>query len=206
MSPKVPKAYLDARRQEIIEAAMECILEKGFHSMTMQDIYDVTKLSPGAVYNYFKGKEDIVAAATEIARQRNIEAISMATVEDVDDTLRNIGQTVSSWWKQMDVSKIASLDYDLYSEASRNPRIAELLRKNLDAVFTRLANIIKQGQDDGVINRELNPMAITQALFSLVDGVKILKLLYPEMDIDSYMSVYDSMIRGTFTRQEKEQR
>ena len=65
MSPKVPEAYLTARRNEIIHAASHCFAEKGFHNTTMQDIYDATGLSPGAVYNYFSNKEDIVAATVE---------------------------------------------------------------------------------------------------------------------------------------------
>ena len=206
MSPKVPKTYLDARRQEIVEAALECFLEKGFHNTTMQDIYDVTKLSPGAVYNYFKGKEDIVAAAAEISRQSNDELISMAMAEDAYDTLCNIGHAVSSLWKQTDISKAASLDFALYSEANRNPRIAELLRNNLDAATTQIAELVKQSQDDGVINKELDPMAVAQVLISLIDGMKTHKLLYPEIDLDSYMSVYDSIIRGTFSKQKKEQK
>jgi AcrR family transcriptional regulator len=199
MSPKVPKAYLDARRQEIVEAALQCFLEKGFPNTTMQNIYDVTKLSPGAVYNYFNSKEDIVSAAAEISQQSNDELISMATARDAHDTLCNIGQAVSSLWKQMDIAKAASLDFALYSEANRNPRIAELLRKNLEATTTQIADIVKQSQDDGVINRELDPIAIAQVLVSLINGMKTYRLLYPDINLDSYMSVYDSIIRGTFS-------
>ncbi|MFC1931221.1 TetR/AcrR family transcriptional regulator [Chloroflexota bacterium] len=203
MSPKVPKTYLDARRQEIIEAALECFLEKGFHNTTMQDIYDITKLSPGAVYNYFKGKEDIVAAATEMSQRSNEELIAMAKGKDAHETLRNIGHIVASIWKETDISKATSLDFALYSEAIRNPRIAELLRKNLDAVTTQIAGLVKQSQDDGVINRELGPMAIAQVFVNLINGMKTYRLLYPELGLDSYISVYDSMIGGTFSTQKK---
>ncbi|MFC1962987.1 TetR/AcrR family transcriptional regulator [Chloroflexota bacterium] len=199
MSPKVPKAYLDARRQEILEAALECFMNKGFHNTTMQDIYEITGLSPGAVYNYFTSKEEIIAAAAEISQQSNDELISMATAKDAHDTLCNIGHTVSSLWEKMDISKAASLDFALYSEANRNPRIAELLRKNLGAATTQIADLVKQSQADGVINRELDSMAIAQVLVSLINGMKTHKLLYPEIDLDSYISVYDSIIRGTFS-------
>ena len=59
MSPKVPKAYLEARRIEILEAATKCFMEKGFHNTTMQDIYKATSLSPGAVYNYFGSNKEV---------------------------------------------------------------------------------------------------------------------------------------------------
>jgi AcrR family transcriptional regulator len=63
MSPKVPKAYLEARMAEIMEAAIKCFMEKGFHNTTIQDIYKAICLSPGAAYNYFENRDDILAAA-----------------------------------------------------------------------------------------------------------------------------------------------
>ena len=148
---------------------------------------------------HFNNKEDIVSATAEISQQSNDEMVSMATAKDAHDTLCNIEHTVSSLWKQMDIAKAASIDFALYSEANRNPRIAELLQKNLDAATTQIAHIVKQSQDDGVINRELDPIAIAQVLVSLINGMKTYRLLYPEINLDSYMSVYDSIIRGTFS-------
>lgn len=63
MSPKVPEAYPLARRAEILEADLECFMGKGFLNTTMKDIYRFTNLSPGAIYNCFSSKEDIVVLA-----------------------------------------------------------------------------------------------------------------------------------------------
>jgi hypothetical protein len=103
----------------------------------------------------------------------------------------------------VDISKAASLDFALYSEAIRNPGITKLLRDNLDASTTKIADIVKQSQNDGAINNELNPMAIAQVLVSLINGMKTYKLLYPDSDLDSYMSVYESIIKGTFSKQKR---
>ena len=200
MSPKVPKSYLAARRKEIIEAACKCFMEKGFHNITMQDIYETTKLSPGAVYNYFSSKEDIVAAAVEISQQRNSEIMSSAAVGEADDALSNVGYAILSLARQIDLVQASSLDLALYAEAIRNPHIAEALRKNQDAVIVRFVNLVKRSQAKGVFNSQLDAEAIAQVLVSLFVGLKIHLLLSPEINLDSYISVCDAIIHGTFSK------
>ena len=61
--PKVSDRYLEERRQQILGAAVACFARQGFHRTTMKDIYSECGLSPGAVYDYFKSKDDIIVAA-----------------------------------------------------------------------------------------------------------------------------------------------
>jgi len=200
MSPKVPKAYLDARRNEIIEAALQSFMEKGFHNTTMQDIYQATNLSPGAVYNYFSSKEDIVAAASEISQQRNIEMINAATVGNEDEALRNLGHALLSFAGQIDLVQAASVDFALYAEVNRNPRIAEALRRGHQAAIDKLVDIVKYNQEKGIVNGKLDATAIARVLVSLFVGIEIHMIVNPETDLNAYMAVYDAIISGTFSK------
>ena len=47
--PKVSEEHLDARRRQIVDAAIVCFVRKGFHRATMQDICREAGLSAGAV-------------------------------------------------------------------------------------------------------------------------------------------------------------
>jgi hypothetical protein len=44
--PKVSQEHQESRRNQIIEAAMECFSKKGFHQTTMRDIVSESGLSP----------------------------------------------------------------------------------------------------------------------------------------------------------------
>jgi AcrR family transcriptional regulator len=68
MAPKVTEAHVEARREQILEAAAACFSRKGFHQTTMQDICEAAQLSPGAVYTYFPSKESIITAAGKFRR------------------------------------------------------------------------------------------------------------------------------------------
>ena len=71
MAPKVPEEHLEARREQILGAAIACFAEKGFHKTSMKDICNKAQLSPGAVYNYFESKDDIVEAVCKIGEEQN---------------------------------------------------------------------------------------------------------------------------------------
>ena len=65
--PKVTEEHRLARRAQIVAAARRCVIEEGFHKTTMADVIRESGLSAGAVYGYFKSKEEIVAAIAEDA-------------------------------------------------------------------------------------------------------------------------------------------
>ncbi len=55
----------EARREQILRAAATCFRRDGFHGASMADIAREAGLSAGHLYNYFDGKEAIIAAIVE---------------------------------------------------------------------------------------------------------------------------------------------
>ncbi|WP_369028857.1 TetR/AcrR family transcriptional regulator, partial [Nocardia farcinica] len=60
--PRVSEEHLERRRQQILVAAQRCFSRKGFYNTSMQDVFAESGLSAGAVYRYFKSKDELVAA------------------------------------------------------------------------------------------------------------------------------------------------
>ena len=50
--------YLNSKNQ-ILEAAFKVFVKKGYSKTTMDDIVDVSGLSKGALYHYYKSKKDL---------------------------------------------------------------------------------------------------------------------------------------------------
>src|SRR3954471_7288814 len=80
--PKVLPEYLELRRQQIVDAAAACFTRRGFHLTTMQDICDEAGMSPGAVYRYFRSKEEIIEAMCARGQSQNAEAIEAAMAHE----------------------------------------------------------------------------------------------------------------------------
>ena len=61
--PRLTDATKAARRAQILEAAINCFLERGYINTSMSDIIKASGLSSGSIYSHFSGKEDILISA-----------------------------------------------------------------------------------------------------------------------------------------------
>jgi AcrR family transcriptional regulator len=57
----------DARRAEILRRAADAFREHGFHGAAMRDIAKALEMTPGNLYYYFEGKEDLLYACQKTA-------------------------------------------------------------------------------------------------------------------------------------------
>jgi len=60
--PRITDERRAARREQILEAARACLQEHGLEAVSMEMIIARSGLSTGAVYGYFKGKDEIISA------------------------------------------------------------------------------------------------------------------------------------------------
>src|SRR5277367_394286 len=58
-------------RQKIVDAALEVLIEKGFHGCGVQDITDAAGVPKGSFYNHFESKEALGAEALDRFWQRS---------------------------------------------------------------------------------------------------------------------------------------
>lgn len=199
--PNVPEAYLQLRREQIINAAVQCFSQKGFHQTTMQDICRTAELSPGAVYNYFKSKEDIVAACAEMSLQRNEQMFEMASqAQDAVSVFRDVAGAVFSLAKQEGISDAMKFDLELWAESTRNERVARILEKNEEALRAQITDFARRAQNEGVFKQELDPAVIAQVLFSLFLGLEVQLASRADVDVDAYAAVCNAIVDGTFSK------
>ena len=55
-----------AAKEKIHAAAMTLFIKKGYHATSIDDVAKQAQISKGLLYNYYKGKEDLLAAMVQI--------------------------------------------------------------------------------------------------------------------------------------------
>ena len=63
--PKTSEAAKEARRTQILDAAVRCFARHGYYETTIEDLVTETGLSRGALYLYYPSKEAIYLAISE---------------------------------------------------------------------------------------------------------------------------------------------
>ncbi len=58
--PRISAEQVEDRRNQIRAAAARCFARKGIQATTMREIFAEAGLSAGAVYNYFKTKDELI--------------------------------------------------------------------------------------------------------------------------------------------------
>src|SRR5215217_3588599 len=91
--PKVLPEYLEQRKQQIVDAAAACFTRAGFHQTTMADICAEADMSPGALYRYFRSKEEIIQAMCVRGHEQDAETMREAmerggTLDVLDELAR----------------------------------------------------------------------------------------------------------------------
>ncbi|MCB0032608.1 MAG: helix-turn-helix transcriptional regulator, partial [Anaerolineales bacterium] len=56
----IQQQLIDARRNQILEAATAVFAERGFHKATIRAIAQHAGIADGTIYNYFKNKTDLL--------------------------------------------------------------------------------------------------------------------------------------------------
>ena len=86
--PKISKERRELRRLQVLEAATRCFARNGFHGTAMEDIVRESGLSPGAIYCYFRGKQEIVETITAQRHARDSLLLeSFAAPHRLDEAL-----------------------------------------------------------------------------------------------------------------------
>ncbi|MFD6529383.1 TetR/AcrR family transcriptional regulator [Streptomyces sp. NPDC060184] len=119
--PKVSQAHLDARRQQIIDASRARFAAHGFARTSMTDLVEASGLSIGAIYRYFKGKDEIVAAICEQAGQAFPVELTAESVHGFLQHIRTLAREEHH----------ARLVAQIYAEAAVTPSLAALVDRQL---------------------------------------------------------------------------
>jgi AcrR family transcriptional regulator len=190
--PKVSRSYLAARRSQILDAAVACFAREGFHRATMQDIVAQSKLSPGAIYNYFDSKEEIIEAIADERHAREQAFIAAAQKQtNVADALTHIRDAFFSDLTDPKERLRRRVSVQLWAEAQRNPKILKLVRRGIDQPRKLLSALIAKGQRRKEIPRELDPDATARFMIAVFHGFVLQAEWDHHVTVEPYVEVLD---------------
>ena len=205
MAPKVSEEHIEARKQQILAAAIACFAEKGFHKTSMKDIFTKADLSAGAVYSYFESKDEIIAAVCQGGDEQN-RMIFDAIREHEGDFTQQVNVTMAMYSEIMghpDILVWLKADLMFLAEAVTNEKLRELGTQNYQSVGKQLFEAIESWKAAGFINKDLPTEAIAQVLFSVIQGLGMQRVINPSMDVSAYFEVFKSLILGSFNTETK---
>lgn len=174
---RVSQEHLDARRRQILDGAASCFARNGFHATSMQDVLKEVDLSAGAVYRYFGGKEELIAAiVTEVLDTVRgiLEEAARESPPPTPDVL------VPRALARMREQRPATLDggewmfprlmLQVWTETTRNPELAAVLGDGYGKVRAALGKVTESYQDAGLLPADADTDAVARTMIAVVQG------------------------------------
>lgn len=180
---KQPSFIEEARRRQIIEAAIRTIARRGMVHTTLEDIANEIEVSKGVILYHFKNKAELIAEVINhlISEQRSHRQARLAGMEtplerlheyiraDMDFYLNN-RQSMICWWELFTFYK--------------SPEEKALLESRLyDVPRETLVRIIRDGQAAGVFRQEIDPLTAATLVEGAIEGVMI-QWVFDETQVD----------------------
>lgn len=196
--PRVSDEHLAARRRQIIEAAQRCFLRNGFHVTSMQDVISEAGLSVGAVYRYFKSKNDLIAAIAEavIGSAEHVFE-DLATHEPPLPLIKAMDRALTFVDAQSGPDGVLRIAVQVWAESLRDPALAEFVARIYGKFRARFVVLAQRAQAAGELPADADPEAVGAALFGIIPGYFLQRILTAGPDKETYLAGVRALLAGT---------
>lgn len=181
--PKVVPEYKEEAKTKIVKAARIVFAKKGYHAATMDDIAREVGVSKGALYSYFRSKEDLLEEIYLQNRQTLRSIITAAgEKEDLSEILNEVYNNVTEKYRGN-----LHTHFEQVALASHDRRIKKILmddyRRDIETVEAFIDEKIKQG----LIRTDVDSKTLAELFTALYLGtIERLVMGFPNQDVHDH--------------------
>ena len=201
--PKVTKEHAEARRRQIMSAALHCFARDGFHRTTMQDIFREAELSPGAVYSYFESKDELIRSIIREMMGFVVETAALFSEPSPEGRLRTPGEAVVELverYRELELGTVeerARVFPHLVGEQQRDPELNAAVRVGIEQLRRGFETLARAAQERGELDAGLDPVHFARVPIGLLQGLLLQVGVYgSEIDIDAYTRAAVTLLDG----------
>lgn len=188
---RVTQAHLDARKDDILEAARSLFLNRGFANVTMQDIATEAGISAGAIYRYYPGKDELARAFFEqcagggpatMVRQIAPEAPPI-------ERLTKLVAAVKHMWIENKGDHVIGEIQTSMAGIRQPEEVGKLVHDAREQLYEALIEIVEEGQRTGEIDPDFDARALAISINAFVMGIGLIAIgsgeeqLEPQLDM-----------------------
>lgn len=192
--PRVTEEHKQAQRERIQQAALRAFQAKGFSGASMADVIAESGLSAGAIYAYYKSKDDLIAsAATAIVSDR------LATYERLitEWPLRHPAEFARALIEHMpsEVTERGLL-LEIWGAVQREPALAALAQQQISRIDTMVgryltAYLTEHGRAPELAERQAR--ALAPVLVGVVQGYAVRTAVDGPAGSEAYLVALDAL-------------
>lgn len=167
--PKVVPEYKEEAKARIIEAATEMFLDNGYKKTKMIEIARSLGVSKGALYQYFKSKEQLLLAVINSGAQfRRSSVFSNMTAEQLPQL------STREYFNKMlhSTSQMDKFGIEIAGVALNNPEMLKGMRSFFLDEVNLIQEYLEDVKEEGMIKTEIDTRIVAVAILSFRSGLR----------------------------------
>jgi TetR/AcrR family transcriptional regulator len=155
----------EARPGELLDAALDLFVEKGFSATRVEEVAARAGVSKGTLFLYFPSKEDLFKAVVRENIANKFPTWQEEFISFEGSSADMLRYAMTSWWERIGKTRASGITKLVMSEAQNFPEIADFYQEE---VITPGNAMIRRILARGVQNGEFRPMDLEQAVHIIV--------------------------------------
>jgi AcrR family transcriptional regulator len=187
--PRISEERREARRTEIVDAALRCFARNGFHQTSMPELLAEAGVSAGAFYRYFASKDEVILEIAAEAFGTLVGAVDGLLAEDPAPDVPGLltamsrplrGTTFGD--RGVDLDDMLRCAIQAWGETVRNEVLRDRAQRGFDAVIERLTEALTRGQEAGRVPDGVVPGDAARLIMAILPGLLMQRVVMQEKD------------------------
>lgn len=199
--PRITPERREARRSQVMEAARACLLEHGLEAVSMEMIVARSGLSTGAVYGYFKGKDEIInAIVTEGTAELAEELLPIlrdSAPALLPDLLDRVLRTIVHFGQQTHGADRLLVSIHGWSHSQSDPVLKAATRTSYRSLRGLFGEAVRRSQEAGAFDPGADPDQVGELLTSICLGFVAQRALAGGADIRAHVSALRTLTESS---------
>jgi AcrR family transcriptional regulator len=177
--PRVSAAHELEVKGRIVHAALRVFAEKGIHRATIQDIVRDSGLSVGAIYSYFKSKDELFLAGCDLSTGQGIGELGTRLASGRTLTERiaiSVGYFLDGVDDVGDAPGLARFLVQAWAGAEEEPAVREMLIRRREQLATVGQILIREGIASGDIPAWVDVDGLAFGISAMFDGILLMRI------------------------------
>ncbi len=179
-----------------MRATYRALCEHGYADLTIQRIGDEFDKSKSLLYHHYDGKDALLVEFLRFMLERFEEN---ATEFDGDDAYARLRSLVDFHLPpELDAERaeFTRAMIELRSQAVHDEAYREQFTRSDEHIRSRIADIVRDGVEEGVFREDVDPDAAAKSLWSGLYGAIVLRATTDDGDVESVRRELDGYVRS----------
>jgi AcrR family transcriptional regulator len=195
--PRITDERREARREQVLEAARACLEEHGLEAVSMEMIIARSGLSTGAVYGYFKSKDQLInAVVTEGMAAMAADLAPVLTNPEPPALPEFLGQVlrtaVDFGQHKGDIDRLR-VSLHGWSHAQSDPELKAATRASYSGLRKLFRDVVKEWQAAGTFDAAADPEGMAELLTSITLGFVAQRALAGSADVTAHVAALEAL-------------